>query len=162
MPNKIYTAPETTLTFQDSSGNYAITLNNLPDGAGRVSARADKGAGSKAKIFRVTVVIQFNAPVVVGKAVEIYLFRSDGTYADGTVGTADATLVADKRKNGTFIGSVVADQTAATIDTVVTFEDVVISSRYFSVGVWNASGVALKASANASKILVTPIPAEVQ
>jgi hypothetical protein len=162
MPNKLYTAPEATLTFQDSTGDYAISLNNLADGAGRVSARADKGSGSKAKLFRVTAIIQFNATVVAGKAVEIYIFKSDGTYADGTVGTADAAIATDKRRNGTFIGSVIADQTSATVDTVVTFEDVVISSRYFSVGVWNASGVALKASANASKILVTPIPDEVQ
>ena len=42
MPNKLYTAPEATLTFQDSTGDYAISLNNLADGAGRVSANASK------------------------------------------------------------------------------------------------------------------------
>lgn len=162
MPNKVYRAVETAITFKDSGGDYAITLNNLSNAAGRVSARADRGSGSKAKLHEVRAIIQVNATVAVGVAVEIYLFQSDGTYADGTIGTADAAFTTDKRKNALHIGSVIADQTAATVDMVASFQDVPISSRYFSIGVWNASGVALKASGNACAIIVTPMPDEVQ
>ena len=162
MPTKIYRAVETSITFRDSAGDVVISLNGLANAAGRVSARYDRGAGSKPKLHEVKAVIQVNATVVAGVAVEIYLFQSDGTYADGTVGTADAAFLTDKRRNGLLIGAVIADQTAATVDMIATFQDVPISSRYYSVGAWNASGVALQATANACRIIVTPMPDEVQ
>jgi hypothetical protein len=161
MPNKIYTAPETAVVFSDA-GDVAITLANLANAAGRVSARYDRGAGSKAKLHSVRCIIQWNATVVAGAVVEIYLFTSDGTYADGTVGTANAAFATDKRRNGILIGCVVADQTSATVDTIATFRDLVISERYYSIGVWNGSGVALKSTSGASRIIVTPTPDELQ
>lgn len=162
MANKIYRATETAIVFTDTGGDHVITANELANGAGRVSARRDRGAGSIARLHEVKVIIQYNATVVVGAPVEIYLFTSDGTYADGTVGTADAAFLTDKRRNGILIGVVLADQTLATVDTVATFQDVPISSRYYSIGLWNGSGVSLKASNGASRIIVTPMPDEIQ
>jgi len=57
---------------------------------------------------------------------------------------------------------VIADQTAGAVDMVATFQDVPISSRYYSIGIWNASAVALQATANACRIIVTPNPDESQ
>ena len=162
MPTKIYRAVETPIVFRDSGGDVAITLNNLANNTGRVSARYDRGAGSRSRLHEIKAVIQVNATVVAGVAIEIWLFQSDGTYADGTVGTADAALPTAKRNNGLFIGAVIADQTAATVDMVATFQDVPIASRYYSIGIWNASAVALQATANACRVIVTPMPDEVQ
>lgn len=163
MPNKIYGALETPIVFRDSGGDVVITLINLAFGAGRVSARYDRGAGSKARTHEVRAVIQFETAPAIGESVDIYLFQSDGTYADGTIGTVDAALTTDKRRNGMLIGSVIADTTSAATDIVATFQNVPISSRYYSIGVWNGSAADnLENTSNACRIIVTPNPDELQ
>ena len=162
MANKVYISPETVVTFTDSSGDVAITLNNLAAGAGRVSARYDRGAGSKPKLHEVAAVIQQNTDGVPGEVVEIYLFQSDGTYMDGTLGTSDAALSSDKRRNGVLIGCVSIDNSTNSVDVVARFMDVTITSRYYSIGVYNSTADNLKASANVSKVIVKPIPDEIQ
>lgn len=163
MPNKIYRAIETSVVFRDSGGDAVITLQNLAFGAGRVSARYDRGAGSLAKLHKVQAVIQFETAPALGEAVEIYLFESDGTYVDGNIGTADAALTSDKRRNGKHVGSVIVDTVATATDIIASWDDVPISQRYYSVGVWNASaGDNLENTANACRIIVTPMPFEIQ
>ena len=163
MANKIYRAVETAITFRDSAGDVVISLQNLAFGAGRVSARYDRGAGSLAQLHEVRAIVQFDTAPALGEAVEIYLFQSDGTYMDGTLGTADAALTSDKRKNGTLIGAIIVDTTATGTDIIASFQDVPISSRYYSIGIWNASaGDNLKNTANTSRVIVTPMPPEIQ
>lgn len=163
MPNKIYRATETPITFRDSSGDVVLTLQNLGFGAGRVSARYDRGAGSLAELHEVIGVFQFETAPALGEAIEIYLFQSDGTYMDGTLGTSDAALSSDKRRNGILVGAVIADTTSASTDIIARFQNVPISSRYYSIGVWNASaGDNLRNTANTSRVIVTPMPLEIQ
>lgn len=163
MTNKIYRALETPIVFRDSGGDVVITLQNLAFGAGRVSARYDRGAGSLSLLHEVIGVFQFETAPALGEQVEIFIFQSDGTYMDGTLGTSDAALTTDKRRNGMFVGSVVADTTATATDIIARFQNVPISSRYYSIGIWNASaGDNLENTANASRIIVTPMPDEIQ
>lgn len=163
MANKVYRATETPIVFCESGGDVVITLINLGFGVGRVSAQKDRGAGSLAKLHEVIGVFQFETAAAIGEAVEIWLFQSDGTYVDGTVGTADAALVGDKRRNGTLIGAVIADTVSTGVNVVGRFSDVLISSRYYSIGVWNGSaGDNLKNTANANRVIVTPMPDEIQ
>ncbi len=162
MANKIYYAPESALTFKDSGGSAVLALQNLGFGAGRISARYDRGAGSKPARYRWRAVIQFETAAVVGELVEIYLAPSDGTYMDGTLGTSDAALTADKRRNLDLIGVVVVD-TTSTATGIVASGICYIWDRYVSVGVWNASaGDNLENTANASFIELMPVPDEVQ
>ena len=162
MANKIYRALETPLTWKDSGGDAVITLQNLAAGAGRVGAQYDRGAGSKPERGQVRAVIQFETAPVVGETVEIWLFQSDGTYQDGVVGTSDAALTSDKRRNGTYVGSVIVDTTATATNIIRSFETTLID-RYFSPGVWNGSaGDNLENTANACAIIITPIAAEIQ
>lgn len=163
MANKVYRATETPVVFRDSGGDVTMTLQNLGFGAGRVSAQKDRGAGSLAMLHEIIAVVQFETAPIVGETVDIYIFQSDGTYVDGTVGTSDAALTSDKRRNGMFVGSVVVDTTSTATDIVARFVDVPITSRYYSMGVWNASaGDNLENTANASRIIVTPMPPEIQ
>lgn len=163
MPNKIYRATETPVTFKDSGGTNVIGLNGLSLGTGRVSARHDRGAGSLAQLHEVKAIVQWTSAPALGDAAQIFLFQSDGTYADGTVGTADAAMSSDKRRNGMLIGAVVCDVATGSVDMVATFQDVPISSRYYSIGLWNGSATkALLASANVSTVIVTPMPPEIQ
>lgn len=162
MPNKIYRAVETELSFRDSGGSAVITLQNLGFGAGRVSARYDRGANSLPMLYRWRAVVQFETAPALNEVVEIFLFESDGTYMDGTLGTADAALSSDKRKNGHQIGQVVVDTTSVTTD-IIASGLCLIADRYFSVGVWNGSaGDNLENTSNASRINFLPIPPEIQ
>lgn len=165
MANKVLRAIETPIVFRDSGGDKVITLQNLAFGAGRVSAQQDRGAGSVAGLHEVIGVFQFESSTgtLIGTAVEIYLFQSDGTYVDGTVGTADAALTSAKRNNGMLIGSVIGDTESAATDIVGRFQNVPISSRYYSIGVWNAATADnLENTANACRVIVTPMPDEIQ
>lgn len=160
--NKVYRAIETPISFRDSSGDVVLTLQNLGFGAGRVSARYDRGAGSKPRRHIVRAVMQFETAPIVGETVEIYLFESDGTYADGTVGTSDAALTSVKRNNGALIGCVVVETTSTATDIVASFP-IDINERYYSIGVWNASaGDNLENTANASRVIVTAVPDDIQ
>lgn len=162
MSNKIYRAVETELSFRDSGGDAIITLQNLAFGAGRVSARLDRGAGSLARYFRWRAVVQFETAPALGELVEIYLYESDGTYADGTIGTTDAVLSSDKRRNGKLLGVVTVDTVSPTVD-IVASGFCIINDRYFSVGVWNGSaGDNLENTANASRVNFLPVPDELQ
>ena len=162
MPNKVYRAVESAVVFCESGGTEPFTLINLAAGAGRVSDQYDRGAGSLAQLHEITAVFQMETAGVVGEAIEVYLFESDGTYQDGTVGTSDAALTADKRRNGMFVGAVIVDTTSTATNIVARFKDVPITSRYYSVGVWNATADNLENTANASRIIVTPMPPELQ
>lgn len=162
MANKIYYNPETAITFKDSGGSAVLTLQNLGFGVGRISARYDRGAGSKPMRHRWTGVFQFETAPAIGETIEIYLAASDGTYVDGTVGTADAALTSDKRRNLKLVGTVVVDTTSTGTD-IVRSGTCEIVSRYISGGVWNGSaGDNLKNTANASMIIFEPIPDEIQ
>lgn len=162
MANLIYRAVEATTTFRDSSGDAVLTLQNLAFGAGRVSARFDRGAGSKPRVYQWRGVFQFATAPIVGELIELYLFESDGTYMNGTLGTSDAALSSDKRRNGLYIGSVVVDTTSTNTD-IINSGLCLIHDRYYSVGVWNGSaGDNLRNSANTSRVIMTPYPDEVQ
>lgn len=161
MANKVYTAFETPITFGDSGRTYVITLQNLATGAGRISARADRGAGSIATWYRCRVTIQLETAGAVGEQVEIYVSTSDGTNPDGEIGTADAALTTDKRRNLQYIGSVYVDTTSVTTNMTGSF-DVKITTRYFSVGVWNGTTDNLENTANACLISFTPVVDEIQ
>ena len=161
MPNKIYYAPETAITFGDSGQTVAIALINLAFGAGIVSALYDRGAGSKPLKHEWRATIQFETAPAIGEIVELYLITSDGTRHDGEV-TASAALVSDKRRNLKRMGSVVVSTTSVATN-ITESGTCTIPSRYFLLGVWNASaGDNLENTANACKITFTPIPDEIQ
>lgn len=162
MANAVYRAIGTTLSFRDSGGDAVLTLQNLAFGVGRVSARYDRGAGSLPRLYHWRAIVQFETAPAVGEIVEIYLFESDGTYMDGTLGTSDAALGSDKRKNGKLIGVIVVDTTSTATD-IVASGMCLINQRYFSVGVWNGSaGDNLKNTANTSRVNLTPVNDEIQ
>lgn len=163
MANQILYVAGTPITFQDSGGSAVITLNNLAFGAGRISARYDRGATAKPAWHEVRGIIQWETAPVVGEAAEIYLAQSDGTYADGVVGTADAALTAGQIANlGQPVVVVKAQSTSVATNNIASGQ-VFITSRYVSIGVYNRSaGDNLEATANANQIILTPYYAEVQ
>jgi hypothetical protein len=163
MPSKIYTAFEGVITFADSAQtpSAVLTLSALASGAGRISARYDRGTGSIATLYRWRATFQLTGTNVVGAAIELYVSSSDGTRPDGEIGTADAALTTDKRKNLIYAGTLIVDQT--TTNTNMTASGVVwVPNRYFSVGVWNATTLPLTTSTSVHSVKFTPVPDESQ
>ena len=161
--NKIYVNPETAITFADSaqSPSATLTFSALASGAGRISAQFDRGAGAIAMCYVWRATNSLSGTNVVGAAIEYFLATSDGTNIDGQVGTSDAALASDKRNNLKFLGLLIVDQT--TTNTNMTASGTVCtSSRYLSIGVWNATTLAFQTSTSAHKFSLTPIPMEIQ
>lgn len=162
MANKIYRATETPIIFTDSSGNKAIALNNMSFGTGQVSEQYDRGAGSVAQYHEVIGVVQYKTNQTPGDAVELYIYQGDGTYTDGGF-SSSGVMVSDKRKNGMLVGAVLADAASSGTINVGRFLNVPITSRYYSVGMWNAAAAGnLVASGNICRVIVTPMPDEIQ
>jgi hypothetical protein len=162
MAHKVYRAIQTPITFQDSGGSVAITLQNLAAGAGRVSARYDRGAGDLPAQYRWRAVFQWTTTPVRGQYAEIYLVESDGTLVDGTLGSTNAAVSTyGQLENCYRIGSVFV-QTAAAATNMIASGECTILDRYFSVAVWNDGTVNLQNTANVSFVILTPVPDELQ
>lgn len=160
--SKVYRAIETVLTFKDSGGDAVITLANLGFGAGRVSAQYDRGTGSKPMLYMWRAAIQYASAPQLNELAEIYLFESDGTYMDGTLGASDAALTSAKKVNGKLLGYNTVDTTSTNTD-IVSSGLCFIVERYISIGVWNgSSGDNFRNSSNTSVITLTPVPPESQ
>lgn len=160
MANLIYRAQETAIQFSDTDGDYVITLANLATATGRVSARVDRGVGSKPARYKWRASFQFQAGLAVNQSVDIVLGESDGTYADGVVGTGDAALTEYQAANMQTIGKVYV-QSATANTSFVASGTCWIMERYFCVGAFNY-GAVLRNLSNINRIIVIPMPDEVQ
>ena len=161
MPNKVYIARETPTVWSDTTGDLVMLLNNLAAGAGRVGARKDLGAGSTSEWYTWRLTVQFETAPVVGATIEIYLSTSDGTEEDGQVGTADAAIAANDRKNLLLIG--ILTVTSVDADHDMTASGICrIPTRYVSPAIWNATADNLQATNNTGEFTLTPTPSEIQ
>lgn len=162
MATQIWNATGTVVTFTDTTGDYAITLNNLATAAGRSSAVWDRSTGSKPSLYRWRAVMQGNAAPTVGNSVLLYLAYSDGTIRDGTLGSTDAALSSvEKVRNLELFGAVQADVSTGSVDFIASGL-VEIYERYVTLVVLNQLGQALKASNNVNYVKFWPVPPELQ
>lgn len=161
-PNKVYMQTGTRLTFTDSGSSGAdIDLLSLGTGAGKYSARYNKGGGSQPYLWIWDVSVQAVAPPTVGDVLELYVIKSDGTRVQGNLGTTKATLSSDKRKNISFAGVLVVDQTA-TSTTMTASGYVEVREPWFSMALWNATTVSLVSGSGTNVIGMTPVSLEIQ
>ena len=164
MANEVLVKPGTPITFKDSGGSAAITLNALGFGTGRVSAQYDKGAGAQEAWFHVHAVIQFDSAPVIGETVEVYIVNHDGTLIPGGLGAVDAAVTVANKRNNLHCPLIVISAEAATAD--LNYEATGLAycpMRYISVMVWNGSaGDNLQATNNINVITLTPLVDEIQ
>ena len=165
VPNKIMAVPGTPVIFGDTGG-ILWNLTGMTANTGQYSTRFDKNTivtPSGAMPYKWTARCRFQAAVgmTIGDAVEWYLSTSDGTFADGTLGTTAASLVTDKRKNLRLMMTTIVDQTAASV-TMESSIDLDIYPRYFSLGAWNATTQSFLASTTAHGCSMTPQNLEIQ
>jgi len=161
VPNKVYRAIDSPITFKDSGGSAVITLQNLATGAARYSSRYDRGVGSQPFIYRWRAVFQWAATPVAGQFAEIYIAESDGTYADGVIGTTDAAIQSGMLWNLNLIG-VNFIQSASAATNMIASGECEIIDRYFSLAVYNRAAVGFQNTANVNCVIFTPISDELQ
>lgn len=164
MANEVLVKPGTAITFKDSGGTAAITLQNLGFGAGRVSAAYDKGTGAQEAWFHVHAVVQFETAPIAGEVVEVYIINHDGTNVPGSLGIADAAVTVANKRNNIHSALVVISAEAATADLNYEANGLAYCPmRYISVMVWNASaGDNLQNTANINIVTLTPLVDEIQ
>lgn len=169
MAGEVYIEDGSTITWQDSSGTYTMTLQNLATVAGRVGARADLGAWPRPLVYRWYMETEWAVAPTADQALELYfglwdndtgpaspqgqLPSTDQGYAAGAAGLS-------KRKN-LILAGVVTAETAA----VGPFSNsglIALPARYVSPLVYNGGGQALKNTANATFIRLTPVYSQTQ
>ena len=158
MPNKVYLAAETALTWTDSGGDYALTLASLAADGVRVGAQADLGSAARPRLYAWRFVVAgFATAPVVGETVDVYLAAGDGTYIDGNVGASDAAGSTAQLPNLLFLGSATV-QTTSTTDDLIISGQVEIAARYVSPVIHNNTADAL----SGGRFILTPVPDEIQ
>jgi hypothetical protein len=163
--SKQYTTPETVILFADaaqtSTNKALLTLTALAAGVGRVSAQYDRSAAAHAGWYKWRCWASLNGTPTVGNTIEYYLVTSDGTRIDGEVGTADAALTVEKRRNLQPPMILQVDQTTTNI-TMTTSTLVYVPDRYISIAVWNSSGLPFETSTTKHGCNLIPMPLEQQ
>lgn len=158
MPSALYLNRGTSLLFADAAQTEDVlfTLSALAANSGRVSARYDQGAGAKPGQWEWRLHLQLTGTNLPGATIEVYCFTSDGLNPDGEIGTADAAFATDKRNNGKLVGTLVVDQ-ATTNVTMTKSDTFLVPTRYFSMGLWNATTLPLRTDTAAHGLRMTPV-----
>jgi hypothetical protein len=161
----IYEKRGTAVTFVNTGGDKTLNMKALAAVTGRLSAFADRGAGAAPGEYEVRAYCPWVANPTVGESLQVWIVESDGTHTDGGA-TYDATndaafllVVANACPN--YALAVIA-HTADTAEKGAKGM-VRITSRYYAVGVYNASAAKTLADTNSvSAVVVTPIYPDVQ
>lgn len=165
MANKVLAQQETSLTWTDTGGDYALDLGSLAAAAVRAGTEGDLGTFPNSRLYRWKLVIDgFDTAPVVGETVDLYLaFSEDGTQAtrDGDLSGTDGASSTVVLPNLLFLGSA-SVQTTTAADELVTSGVVSISSRYVTPVVHNNTADALLGTSDAHKFILTPVPDEIQ
>jgi hypothetical protein len=170
---KQFARPDAQITFCASGCTNAMTMDNIAGGAGQVGARFDKDAlglngasGARAMPDRWKWRCNFalTGTPVVDTVIELWVATSDGTNADGTIGTTNAALsgaALNKRKAMIYAGNLIVYDTNS--NTVMTASGMVtIPDRYFSPVMFNATALPTQNSANVNKCWFQPLYPEME
>ncbi len=169
MAGEVYVEDGSAITWQDSTGTYAMTLQNLATVAARVGARADLGAWPRALAYRWYLEIEWASAPTIDQVVELYFGGWDndtgpaspvGQLPATDIGYAAASAGLSKRKNLLLAGVVVAE--TAAVGPFSASGLIALPYRYVSPFIYNAAGVALKNTANSALLRVTPVYPQVQ
>jgi len=160
MANDVFVYNATTKVWKSSGGDAAFTGTSLANAAGRTGGVLDMGALRSGR-YRIQVILKMTSAPTAGTPIEVNLVRSDdNTTRDANLGSADAAVSdTDVRAQCLYVGTMALDN--VTTQQVASFE-IETGARYLSIFLWNASGVALSATATDHSINITPIVTQVQ
>lgn len=145
------------LTFKTSGGSSVLTLTSLASGAGRISARHDRGATAQPWLYKVKVETKWATATVVNESLRVHFIYSDGTDQHNGLGSTDAAVSDENDTIGSpFVNCVIYDTGLNSASGFFYPGNIFIPSRYFSVLVWNATADGLSATAGDHEISLIP------
>lgn len=161
MTQLLYIDKQTAITWRDTGGTYAMTLNNLASGAGRQGAEHNFG-DPIAAWYEFRAWVEFETTPVLDEIVRIYLKTGDGTIYDNDDGTGDIAVSAEaKLANVQQIGRIVVDEAAANIRMGTSGLIYIVADRVMPI-FWNGTADNLQATNNTSGFDLVPVPPQLQ
>jgi hypothetical protein len=159
MTSKAYVLTETALKFNGEAGaDVAWSMEGVTDGAGRVSAQYDLGAGARAFEFDWSCELLWQATPVQYQALELYIAGApdgDSTQISGDIGATDAALGdIDQVSNLQLIGTVVVEDAGVT--KMVASGSFEFSNRYITIAGLNNGGATINATDSNFIFTLTP------
>jgi hypothetical protein len=161
----VYDKRGTSVTFTNTGGDKEMVARALGTTTGILSAFADRGADAAPGWYEVRAYTAWQANPATTDIMRVAVFQSDGTHSDAGVAynaSADAALTVAQIGAATKVCQPIAAHTADTGEKGST-SLIWITSRYYAVGVYNAS--ATKATADSdgtTAVVVTPVYPDIQ
>lgn len=157
----------TPITWKDSGGTYAMTLNGgtagLANAAARVGARADLGAFPKPYLYRWHLTCSWVATPTQYRGAEVYFAPWEDDTGSGNawmdIASGDAAGTASHRFGLIHAGKVVLDTTSGQKSQGGLIE---LPYRYVAPFIYNDGGSAFVATANNAVLTLTPFYREGQ
>lgn len=166
MPNLVYfAANQTPVVWTDTTGDLAMTLANLANDAVRIGAVKDFGAATdRSEWYEWRLIIGgLVSTATIGETADLYFATDseDQDGEDGNVGTGDALGATGMLPNLKFAGSAVTRSGTITDDNAAS-GIIRLVGRYISPVVHNQNSTNLQNTSNIHKVILTPIPPEIQ
>jgi hypothetical protein len=160
--NAIYLKQGTSITFTKTGGDIAFTLDAVASANGQSSAQWDRGAGAaRPCLYKWEMFWKWVDSAALSDVCRLYMFDGTTTAAD-LAADADVAVETTLSSNFKLLGQVVANLASVTVPFYAAGH-CLITGRYVSLGVWNASATkASNATANACYVVLTPFYDDVQ
>lgn len=164
MANAIKLNEGTVKVFTSTGGDATFTFTSVANGAGRLSAQLDLGAAPRAKWYRWVLTVKM-ASGGAGTLLRPYLVEASSaatTYQDALAGLSDAAVASEViyQYGGKLLGPCLLQTTGTAAQ--VWSGKCRIFSRYVSLMLWNATGVAASATGTDHVFRLEPVYDEVQ
>jgi hypothetical protein len=170
MVNKLYINPETAIDWSDATtgGAELMDAGGLAADAVVMGSFLDRGAGAQPADYMYEVTIDgFDTAPVVGESVLFYLSFSnattnfDGNPTTDPTTTAEGTMTTDQLRNVKLVDAASVYSTTAANELKVS-GIIHIPHRYVAPVLHNNTADALLSTSDAHKVVLTPIPPELQ
>jgi len=156
----LYINQGTTITFDSTPTDVALTLTSLASGSIRYSAPADLailGDGAGPGLYQWGLKTKFATTPVLDEVIDIYLALSDGTN-DFNISQTDHTETLESTFAGAkWIGSLVVNE-ASTTASFTAFGEVFIPTKQVQAVIANGTADGLSATAADHAFYLTPLP----
>jgi hypothetical protein len=171
MPNQIFSASLTPITFMSGSGANIVgfTPTNLPIGSGQISQYYDFGSASHPTLFRWRATTQFDVAPTAGSVIEYYWATFD-ILTSGVPQQVDANLspgdkmfgiVDAQKRNLQFVGGISVDLPASGYP-YVNSGMTQIMTRYAALVMFNGANEAITGVSGVNMFTLTATPDEVE
>lgn len=153
----------TPLDFGDGVSGRALTMSALAAGSCQYSDRYDKGTDPTHHFYDARIEFRLTGTNVVDTFITVYAAMSDGTRADGGVGTTTAALSSTNLlKAMVLLGQAIVYQTSTNTQMIMNLGTFEVPTRYVSFVVCNNTALPFQTNTSNHRLYITPLIPEMQ